>query len=256
MEPVDDYVPESETLIEYNEITERIEELRLQRKYYAAELKNADNEDDIIEFKYQMMKIKEELSPLISKQKILEYDLKTEELEKERNLIKENEQKEFEKACSSEADKIYKRLYVTLNDKQLNLLKKIFNISQNTRELIFEEMFEDNSYAEIIIITSLFEILPFSEMERIVRNDSHYLGTFYEYGNHELIFNKLKNLPDIKFMEKKADVKVVAFEDAFPYFEYIYDEDKESHMDYWGKEVIYDDVYDTFEEYRYFFDYI
>ena len=242
---------EMNTLTKYHQVSERIIELREKRTYFANKLKTADNEDEIIEYKYQMMKLNEKLSPLVSRQKILDYRLKAEQQKKERIMRKENEIKEFEEACKKEEDKIYKKLYVTLNDDQLILLKKIFNINHNSRELIFNEMFENNSKAVVIIITSLFEILSFSEVEHISNNiekyNEEYWSIIAEFENNELIFNKLCSLPDIKMMEEKADVKVDIFEEAYPVFKFIYEEDKENH------DELIDDVYDMFIKYNYFF---
>lgn len=195
------YKNSTDTLTKYNQVSERINEIRKNRKYYASKLKFADNEDDIIEYKYQMMKLKEELAPLLSKQKILEYDLRIEKQQKERAIHKEKEQKKFEAECKHQKEKIYKRLYVSLNEKQLNLIKKIFRINQDSREQIFNEMFNNHSIEVIIIITSLFEVVSFSEVEHIANNiekyDEDYWGIISQYQNNEIIFDKLCNLPDI-----------------------------------------------------------
>lgn len=245
------YKKSTDILTEYNQVSERINEIRKNRKYYASKLKFAVNEDDIIEYKYQMMKLNEELTPLLSKQKILEYDLKIEKQKKERAIRKLKEQKEFEAECKHQKEKIYKRLYVSLNEKQLNLIKKIFRIKQDSREQIFNEMFNNHSIAVIIIITSLFEVVSFSEVEHIANNiekyDEDYWRIISKYQNNEIIFNKLCNLPDIKMVEKNADVKVVEFEEAYPLFSFIYEDDYEYY------DGIMDDVNDMFSEYNYFF---
>ena len=239
-----------DALTEYNQVSKRINEIREKRTHFANKLKVCNDEDDIIECKYQMMKLREELSPLISRQKILAFALKTEQQKKERAFREENERKKFEEECKNQEEKIYKKLYVLLSDMQLNLLKKIFKIQQDSRESIMKDMFNNYSMAVIIIITSLFEILSFSEVERIATNIEKYDESFwkvvYKYENNDIIFNKLSSLPDIKKTEKEADAEVDIFEGAYPIFTFSCEDDE----DYDSR---YEKVHEMFIEFNHFF---
>lgn len=120
-----------------------------EKQDYEQKLQSTNNEEDTIEFKYQILKLDERL---------VELENKLQELRAERAIF-EKQQEEKEKT-----DKVYKRLYVTITDSQLNLLCNHFINVEPSRKGIIDYLVNNYSMHEITqLLTQLEEKNNFSK---------------------------------------------------------------------------------------------
>lgn len=165
---------------EYNAIDTKIHNLKDQRSDFEEKLKHTSDEDDEIEYKFQIMKINEKLGPLEEKHKIL-----SEKLNKERK-IKEQQEKE-----KSRKEKLYKKLYVTLDDKKLNEIKSELNIYQSSKDGIIKELINRFSTEQEIFEVINGPKISESELQKIVEYiESNYDLTFTGYNRGTFSFEK------------------------------------------------------------------
>ncbi|WP_405264667.1 hypothetical protein [Methanobrevibacter sp.] len=165
---------------EYNAIGTKIHNLKDQRSDFEEKLKHTSDEDDEIEYKFQIMKINEKLGPLEEKHKIL-----SEKLNKE-HKIKEQQEKE-----KSRKEKLYKKLYVTLDDKKLNEIKKELNIYQSSKDGIIKELINQFSTEQEILNAITPPKVPKAKLQKTVRYiESNYNMKFKEVDKNTLYFKK------------------------------------------------------------------
>ena len=165
---------------EYNAIDNEICDIRNRINELGKKLKFATNEDDEIEYSFQIMKLNEQLSPLEEKHKIL-----SEKIKKEREINEQQEKENLRK------EKLYKKLYVTLDDKKLNEIKKDLNISQSSKDGIIKELMEMFSTEQEIFKVINAPKVSDKELKEIVEYiEFKYDLSFSGYDNGTLCFEK------------------------------------------------------------------
>ena len=98
------------------------------KQRYEEKLDGATNEDDIIEYKFAILKLDETLDIVNGKLQNLRF--------KRFNLIKQQEEKERK-------NKLFKKLYITLTDKELQLLYSYFTDIPNSRDDIISYLIDN-----------------------------------------------------------------------------------------------------------------
>lgn len=104
------------------------------KQEYEQKLVSATNEDDIIDFKYQIMRLNEKLEYVADK--IQKLRIENDELEIQQ---KENEKK----------DKLFKKLYISLSDVQMQSFMYMFPDIEESREEIIKYLVDNYSESEI-----------------------------------------------------------------------------------------------------------
>lgn len=130
---------------EYNAIGTKIHNLKDQRSDFEEKLKHTSDEDDEIEYKFQIIKINEKIQTLESKQDSL------------RKQMEEENQKDF----------LYKKLYVY--DDLLDSLCQIYNIRQNSKDNTINYLINNYPMYQIFDVIDLFEQLSFSEKNKFIK---------------------------------------------------------------------------------------
>ena len=182
---------------EFENLLAEIERIKKMRQDYEDKIKLTENEDEIIEYKYQMMVLKEELKPLL--------DIKHENMgaynRKKEKIAKEKEEK-------VQKEKLYKRLYVTLDDYLLEVIKIHFNITENSRELILKELISKYKVYTINSILYIFNNLnPYRKKQLFNEvkngNSAYVLELFDELhdSNSIKLFNE-ETQKTIRYIEK------------------------------------------------------
>ena len=97
-------------------------------------LTNASNEDDKIEYQFRITKLKENISKVNTKIRKLEA------------IEKENKKQQIE---NDRVDKLFKKLYITLNYQQLQVLKLRFPSDNKSKDDIIRHIAENSSEDEI-----------------------------------------------------------------------------------------------------------
>ena len=153
------------------EIAENEYKLLLDKKYkYEQELAVTTEEDAIIDYKYNIAKIDEALQEVKDKIEILR-------LEKT-NLLLEQKEKEIK-------NKLYKKLYVSINDFQLELLHEHYGDIDYSRDAIIS--FLVNKFSE----NEISQILTNLENNKKLFNKLYYTLSETQF---ELLYNHYNNL--------------------------------------------------------------
>ena len=187
---------------EYESISNEIDELEEKRKYYEEELKSAKEDDDIIECKFQIMKIKEALAPLYHKQGEIFNELHELKIRKEKQEINE---------------KLFKKLYVTLDNDMVFNLKQFFKVDGNSKdEILTAAINECNEYDNpevpiYSVINFINLILPRYRPEIL---DKFYFKSRERIDKDNTLYNKLEDETRncIKYIEKNYDIIFIGIE--------------------------------------------
>ena len=143
------------------------------KKEYEYKLSNSTNEEDIVDLKYQIIKLNEKID--IAADKIHELNIKKAKLEIQQ---KENEKK----------DNLFKKLYISLTDVPLLSLRVMFPDYGKSREEIVTYLV--NNFSEYQINDLLLEIPNLLEHER-VKTEELINKLNEELSEHQI--NMLKN---------------------------------------------------------------
>lgn len=112
-------------------VKQELDSLKNQIKKVKNNLRQTNNENDRIEYKYQLMKLEERL-PIVEKQ----YGI----------LYGENKQFEAKKEKEEQKNQLYKKLYVQLNDNEIAVLSEGYGINYDNKDKIIR--FLVNRYTE------------------------------------------------------------------------------------------------------------
>ncbi len=210
----------------YDALNDEIHSIKQQRQDFENKLKCTNDEDEIIEYKFQMMKLKEKL----------------EVLNKELSELtpKINEEEELQKIKEAK-EKAYKKFYVTWDDDLLQTIKICFQINQSSKDGIIKDVIKyyDNylegriSRGAIDYSSHISDIIYFinclsysgrQELIKILKDNNISIFTFFERYDGETIINLLDDNTRrvIKYIVKKYDgVEFVRFNSWA--FEFKYD---------------------------------
>lgn len=193
----------------YDAITNEIHSIKQRRQDFENKIKCTDDEDEIIEYKFQMMKLKEKLDVLNKEVSELKPEIKEKERLQEINKARE---------------KAYKKFYVTWDDDLLQTIKVCFQINQTSKDGIIKDVIKyydnylegriyggaiDYSYY-ISEITYFINCLSYSgrqELIKILKDDNISIFNFFERYEGETIINLLDDNTRriIKYIVKKYE---------------------------------------------------
>ena len=165
-------------------------------------------ENDIINYKYQIMKLNEKIPVLEMRLESLERKIhrKNEKrLQKEQKEQKEQEQKE-------QKELLFKKLYVELNDIELDQMKRVFGLEHFGKENAIKYLIDHNSTSQINEILFLFRVLSVSELNNfkhnIENNNISINDAIKKYSNRCRILKKLRQKYKNKIMEVEEECDV------------------------------------------------
>lgn len=149
------------------EVAENEYNLLLEKKQgYKQKLLMTTNEDDIIEYKYALLKLEESLEEVEEKIHVLRI--------KRAQQLREQEEKEIK-------DKLFKKLYITLTDNQLNLLYAYFTNIPHSRDDIILYLVDNYSESQIKDILIKLERREELFKKLSITLTKHQLKLLYEF---------------------------------------------------------------------------
>lgn len=175
---------------EYLEISKELSSLKEKREELEGKLCSLNSRDDVIECKYEIIKISEKIPVLENKLKDLG------------NQLQEKKQVEIK----------FKESYINLNI-HIPIFKRLFNINQLSNDDVIRYVLDNCTKEQISMMDKIFRFLKQSEVGALIYefNDQHpRLGTlltkYYEKCNHVENFRpSIKN--KIKRVESTFDLK-------------------------------------------------
>lgn len=151
---------------EYDDFNNKLNSLKNRRDRLKEKLKSAEFENDIIEYKYEIMKLDERIPSLEEKVD----SLKDKIYEENQKRLKEEQEKQRLKEQEEEKDFLFKKLYVSLRDEELDQMKEDFGLQHFEKEDAIRHLINHNSTSEINNLLILFKTLSVSELERLESN--------------------------------------------------------------------------------------
>lgn len=200
-------------IAEFENLLAEIERIKKMRQDYEDKIKLTEDEDEIIEYKYQMMVLKEELKPLLDIKHENEYAYH----KKKEKIAKEKEEK-------IQKEKLYKKLYVTLDDTLLEILKIHYNIYENSRESILKELISNynvNTINSILyIINNLNQYRKKQLFNEVKNGNTDYVVELFDElheDNSIKLFND-KTQKTIRHIEEKYELTFIGISGPEFYF--------------------------------------
>ena len=179
---------------EYLQVSKELSSLKEQREELEGKLYSLNSREDIIDCKYEILKISEKI-PILEKKLI---DLS--------NQLQEKKQVEIE----------FKESYINLNV-HIPLFKRLFNINQLSNDEVIMYVLDNCTREQISMMNKIFKFLNQSEIDNLINefNNQHprlstLLTKYYDKCNSIENFRpSIKN--KIKVVEKRWDLKFNGF---------------------------------------------
>lgn len=155
-------------------------------------LKSTDDENKIIEYEFNIIKLNETIN-------VVKDNIEKIKLEEQKLKIKSEKQRNERQR----RDRFFKKLYVDLNNNEIQLLSKHFNISYNNKDEIIKHLI--HNYSEKEIISGLDnELYP-----NIEESDYKYFSKMFNQSivGINVLLNNIDDLKNKKFLSNESKIK-------------------------------------------------
>ncbi|WP_296874635.1 hypothetical protein [uncultured Methanobrevibacter sp.] len=229
---------------EYLQVSKELSSLKYKRNELERKLELPQSREDIIEYKYDLIKINEKIRDLDDELHILEKKI---QIEKEKKLEEEKKQKQKELH--------YKEFYILLTE-NMHIFNKFFKITQWNNEKSVRYLLENYTEQQLYEILNLFNFLDSQVFDNFI-NDFHTDNTPFNslLNKYEDKCKSIENLKPgikniIKNVENKHDLKFDGIDRGYsPQVIFIKDYSKEVNFQSFLLKNFEDFVYGDIEVY-------